>query len=348
MDASSLLLAKVLRSTRTVTGSAPALPTTAGEVGLVPEYSLLDVMSRLGNDISFLAGSDHSAVMRFTWLPTTVAVTNPDRASALNRLLAELTGPDADAALASARLRGARGAAPVTSGSGRLPQVAAKPFAVFAPHHINHVFATWYPEDRRVSLLIAVDVSGSMGTPAPGASASAIDMIRQGCLSVAGLLPDDAAVGLWKFGVQLDPPHDYQVSLPIGVLAGEQRQAFVAAVNGLAPQRTGTGLYDTILAAYQASRDSYRPGVPNQVLLFTDGHNDDPNSLSAQDLAARLAQVKDDTRPVELAVVVFGQASDASVLTDVLKPIGGYVETPRNSDDVAAIFIHVAAGGLHG
>jgi len=36
---------------------------------------------------------------------------------------------------------------------------------VLAAHHVDHVFAAWYPADRRTSLLIVVDVSGSMDAP---------------------------------------------------------------------------------------------------------------------------------------------------------------------------------------
>ncbi len=41
MDASSAALSAALRQTRTVPGTAPALPDRPGEVGLVPEYALL-------------------------------------------------------------------------------------------------------------------------------------------------------------------------------------------------------------------------------------------------------------------------------------------------------------------
>ena len=68
-----------------------------------------------------------------------------------------------------------------------------------------------------------------------------------------------------------------------------QRKALPGAVNKLDAIQTGTGLYDTILAAYKSVTASYRPGVPNQVLVFTDGRNeDDPGSITATQLAGQL------------------------------------------------------------
>ena len=122
-----------------------------------------------------------------------------------------------------------------------------------------------------------------------------------------------------------------------------------AAVNALAPRQTGTALYDTMLAAYLAVRDNYEPGIPNQVLLFTDGKNeDDPGSMTTAQLSARLTAAQDKTRPIQLAVVSFGTDTDAAALHKAVEPVHGYVAPVHNADDVAATFIHVAAGGLHG
>jgi Bacterial extracellular solute-binding protein/von Willebrand factor type A domain len=316
MDASALDLGRVLKVTRTVTGSAAALPTTPGEVGLVP---------------------------------TAAAASDPRRSAGLRRLFTALTGSAVTAPLRSARLRAPDGSGAPDATAGRLPPLTAKPYDVLAPHHIDHVLATWYPEDRRMNLLVVTDVSGSMGSPAPGTSTPLIDLVREGCGSVRDLLPNDARLGLWEFGVNLDPPHDYRVLVPIAPLTDVHRNAVSTAIKDLATRNTGTGLYNTIIDAYKAARDSYRAGVPNQVMIFTDGRNeDDPHTITAAELSRRLAAAKDPARPVQLSVVTFGQPSEGSVLGDVVKPVDGYVEALDNADKVAATFIHLAAGGLHG
>ncbi|MGK5684071.1 substrate-binding domain-containing protein [Actinoplanes sp. URMC 104] len=345
MDASALWLAEAKQTARTVTGDSPALPAKAGEVGLVPEYELLRD-PKAAADHAVLPGTDHTALLRYTWLPLAAATADPARAAAMERLRTRLTGDDAAAQARAAGLRPAD--ASRTAGDDSLPSPTAAPFDVLGPHHVDHVFATWYAVDRRTNLLVAVDISGSMAAPAVGSASSRIELVRQGCRSVAGLLPDDSRMGLWEFGSELDGARDYRSLLAMTPLTAQHRSALAGAVTELTSRRTGTGLYDTILAAYTSARDAFQEGVPNQVLVLTDGRNEsDKKTLTAAQLSAALLKASDKNRPVQLSVVTFGTAGDAKAITDAVEPIGGYVDNLSTATEVAAVFIHVAAGGLH-
>ena len=233
-------------------------------------------------------------------------------------------------------------------GNGAFPEPKAKPFDLLGPHHVDHVFATWYVADRRTNLLVVVDISGSMAAKAAGSRSSRIELVRQGSRSVAGLLPDESRMGLWEFGSEIDGKKDDKSQRGIAALDRTQRQALSGAINELESRETGTGLYDTILAAYSSARDSYREGVPNQVLIFTDGKNEsDANSMTAAQLAAALKKAGNPERPILLSVVTFGSAAEAKTVEDAIKPVEGYVDALSTADEVAAVFIHVAAGGLH-
>lgn len=333
MDASSLALSRALPRVRTVAGTGPALPRQAGEVGLVAEYALL---ADPPTGLTYLPGTDRSAVLRYTFLPTEAAL---DNGPAVTRLLDALRGNRADEALRAAKLRRADtlpvAGAPVSP----LPTLAAKPFDVLGAHHVDHVFATWYPADRRTSLLMVVDVSGSMANPAPGTGTPVIDLVRQGGRSLGTLLPDEARVGLWEFG------EGHRELLAPAPLTEGHRAAWGSAVGGLAAQKTGTNLFDTILAAYTAARDAYVPGMPNQVFVFTDGRNE--GGAVPATAATALAAARDPQRPVQLSIVAYGGAKEEAALEAVVKPVDGYVDTPETVDEVGAVFIHVAAGGLH-
>ncbi|GAA4468111.1 substrate-binding and VWA domain-containing protein [Phytohabitans houttuyneae] len=347
MDASALALARALPVTRTVTGGDPALPKQAGEVGLVPEYALLP---RLGATApAILSGSDYAVMLRYTWLPTTAAVKDLSRVAALERLRNALTGVPGAAALGEARLRGPGVDRPPAGADVELPALARVRMGVLGAHHVDHVLATWYPPDRRTNLLAVVDVSGSMGEQAPGSGAKLIDLVREGCRALGGLLPDDSRVGIWEFGIGLDPPRDHRVLLPTAALSAPHRAAMDAAVGRLAARKTGTGLYDTILAAYTAGRDAYEPGISTQVLVFTDGRNEgDPQGITLAQLTAGLQRAKDPARPVQLSVVAFGQRQEAKLLAGAVEAVDGYVADLTTAEEVTAVFIHTAAGGLHG
>jgi hypothetical protein len=293
-----------------------------------------------------LAGTDYTALLRYGWLPSAAAVGAPERAAALNRLLAVLKSPAAAPAYAAAKLRRPDGPAP--SGATGLPALTGKPMEILEPHHVDHVFAAWYVQDRRSSILLAVDVSGSMQEPAPGTGTPLIRLVQQGCLAVGQMLPDQSALGLWAFGSQLDPPRDYRVLLPTAALTEGQRAGLTGAVGRLTAEQTGTGLYDTILAAYKSATQSYQAGVANEVVVFTDGRNeDDAVSIDVGQLTAGLKAAADPKRPVQLTVVAFGAAADADGLQKAIGPVDGYVSAVRTADEVAAAFLHAAASGLH-
>lgn len=348
MDASSAALSTALQVTRTVPGKASAMPERAGEVGLVPEYALLSAPDRTG-ELAVLPGSDQTALLRFAWLPTAAAVGMPERAAALKRLLSALKGSGAAAAIAAAGLRRPDGAVSRDTAEDGLPALAGKPLEVLKAHHVDHVFAAWYVQDRRSSILLVVDVSGSMLDPAPGTRTPLINLVQQGCLAVGRLLPDESSVGLWAFGSQLQPPNDHRVLLPTAPLGPAQRAALGGAARKLTAQTTGTGLYDTILAAYASATASHREGIGNQVVVFTDGRNeDDPGSITSAELASRLKATADPKRRVELTVVAFGSRPEVKVLEDVLEPVNGYVSKVQTPQEVSAAFLHAAASGVTG
>jgi hypothetical protein len=350
MDASALTLSRAMPLTRTMPGIDPALPRTRGEVGVVPEYALLPVVrgGGLPAGATVLAPTDHAALLRYSWLPTAGAVADPTTAAALGRLLETLTGPAGAPALSGAGLRRPDATGPPGDPVPQLPAVTAAPYDVLGPHHVDHVFTTWYAADRRADVLVAVDVSGSMNARAPGSDNRLIDLVKTGFTDLSRLLPDDSELGLWEFGVQLDPPRDYRVLLPTAAMSEQHRQEVGAAVNQLRARSAGTGLYDTVLAAYVAARDQYRAGVPNHVVVFTDGHNEfDPGSLTLAQLGTRLVEAQDPARPVKVTLVAFGDKPYADELKTALDPAGVYVSQPGTAEDVGGVFVHVAAGSVH-
>ena len=348
MDASALALAKIVPKTRTVDDDA-ALPKGDGEVGLVPEHAWLASAQPPGNGgVRLLSGRDHTAMQRFAWFVTAKAAADPERAKAVDGLRTALAGAGTARALDASGLRGPDGKTPPTQAARRVPDLAGAPLPVLGPHHVDHVFASWYRQDRRMTITMVVDVSWSTTDPAPGSRKPLIDLIRNGCLTVGQMLPGKSRLGLWEFGSHLDGKRDYRVVVPAGELTDRKRSSLAGAIASLESQHTGTGLYDTILAAYTAARDDHTPGTSNQVMVFTDGVNeDDPDSISLKELTRRLQRAQDPRRPVQLSVVGFGKRAELEAIGTALEPVGAYVEPLQSARDVEAMFIHLATGGLH-
>jgi Ca-activated chloride channel homolog len=345
MDASALLLNKAYRHHRT----AFAIGSTklaANQVALVPEH----VLRREGGGARVItAPGDQTVLMRYSWYATNVDASDPAIQSARAALLAALTeGPSADAARAAAHLRDVQGQPPATQAKetwvgGKL----AKPNPVLDAHKVEHVFATWYAADRKADVLVVVDISGSMAAPAPGSGAPLIRLVRQNVKHLARELPQSARLGVWGFGSRLRGARDYIVVDPFGPLSREHRRSLNRELDRLRARDTGTGLYDTVLAAYRSALADARPGVGFQVMVFTDGLNqDDPRAHSAGQLRQALAAADDPEAPVGLTVVQVGKQSPKK-LQSALRPIGGEVVSINSAKDVVATFIHLAAGGLH-
>ncbi|MEP6599006.1 MAG: substrate-binding domain-containing protein [Actinomycetota bacterium] len=339
-------LMRAWQVSRTVNNASPALPQKAGEVGIVPEYAL----RRAGPNASskVVAPTDATALMRYTWYPTSSGVADPDRSAALGSLYTALTGPAGQAAITEFSLRaGSWPAAPPTGGSAvELPSASAAPMPVTSEHHMWHVLTTWNPAQRAANILVVVDVSGSMASPAPGTSTPLIALVRQGVGQVNALLPDTARLGLWQFGAELDPPRDYQELVPTAPLTSAQRAALTASTARLGAKPTGTGLYDTILAAYRYQQAHFQAGMPNEVLLFTDGVNEeDPNSIDLAQLKAALAAA-DPAKHVQIGILAFGTRLPVDALKQALSPVGGQVDPLPNANQVVAAYVHAVSVGL--
>ncbi len=226
------------------------------------------------------------------------------------------------------------------------------------PHHLQHIFATWDPEDRRSNLLIVVDISSSSASSSGSSSASSkkapsptspLELLRTGSRQVANLLPDGSRLGLWEVGPTFDPPHAYRQLVPTARLDDNLRIKINQAVNNLAAHKAGPGLFDATVDAYRTVRDDFQPDMVNQVLVFTDDQNHDTtNAALVSSLAKRLSGLQNGSRPVHLSIVLLGNSAGAKPLQEALKPVQGYVGSASGADDIEADFIHVVAGGLHG
>lgn len=345
---SALDMMRAWQSGTTVPAAAATVPQTASQLAVVPEYALLT--SGKAPDYQVVAPTDAAALMRFTLLPTARAAADPAQAAALDRLRATLTGTAVAAARSAAGLRGPTwpAAAPSNQSGVALPAQPATALPTMAEHLMYHVLSTWNPALRRTNMLLVVDVSGSMSERTAGSTSPKIDLVRQGIQQVESLLPAAAQLGLWQFGSQLAPPNDWQAVVPTAPLTSGQRAAVTTAATNLAVRPIGTGLYDTILAAYRYQQAHYTPGVPDQVVVFTDGVNeDDPASISLSGLTAGLAAT-DPAKRVQLSVFGFGNAVPTDTLSAALRPVGGQVDQLADATDVIGAFVHAVSGALSG
>ena len=260
-----------------------------GEVGLVPEYALL-------------RRSPPPRTRRCWPAPTTPPCSatagcrppprSPTRSArpALERLLAALKSPSAAKAYAAAGLRRPNAD---TAPRQRGPSAAAADRRSRWRSSSRTTSTTSSPPGMcRTGAAASCSPSTCPGRWASRRPAPSTPLIRPGAAGLPGGR-SDVAGPVVAGAVVVRLPAGPAAGLPGAAVdrAADRRAAgrAAAAVNRLTAERTGTGLYDTILAAYKAATASWRADEANQVVVFTDGRNeDDPVSISVQQLATEL------------------------------------------------------------
>lgn len=247
-----------------------------------------------------------------------------------------LTEPTVRRALADAGFRGPDGAPLDGRGAGRVTPLEMQ------PAEVPQVLRLWARLALPTRALAVFDVSGSMGF-ASGRS-TRMGLTTAAARAGVGLFPDAAAIGVWRFSQGLDGDRDYEQMLPIrrldaSVGAGEQRDALLAALDRMSyVPGTATGLYDTALAAFQHVQASYDPHAVNSVILFTDGRNEDPGSISLQQLLADLARLQKPTEPVGIITIGISDDADARALRKISAATGGTSYVARDPQDIGTVF----------
>jgi hypothetical protein len=179
-------------------------------------------------------------------------------------------------------------------------------------------------------MLILMDASRSMvAKVAPGLSRARL--ASQAAIGAGEFLPDDSAIGLWRFAGRQRSGRPYQEEAGVEKLgeldgAARHREVVNGALARLPRQLTsgGTALYDTTLAAVRSMRASYDPKATNAVVVFTDGANDyDGISLRQFQAKVRADALAHPRAPIVLVTIGIGPQADMRALQAMTAPVGG-------------------------
>ncbi|MBX6355426.1 MAG: VWA domain-containing protein [Micromonosporaceae bacterium] len=204
---------------------------------------------------------------------------------------------------------------------------------------LTQLTQTWASLQRPNNALLALDTSGSMNDLVPGTTQTRLQLVQQAAVQGAETLNAETTIGLWEFSSQLTPSTDYRELVPPGragekVGGVERRQAIIDAVRRLRAAG-GTGLYDTVYAAYLRMQQAWRPDARNLLVVMTDGRNSDDEGLSLAELIQRLRAAARPDRPVPVIGIAVGPRADAGALQEISKATGGRTVVAR--DDLAAV-----------
>jgi len=208
---------------------------------------------------------------------------------------------------------------------------------------VGRTVRTWAALGQRGVVLSVMDVSGSMKEIVPGTGKSKLQIAVEATTLGLGLFGRDSEVGLWEFSRAINGGKDWRELVPIGPMNGTvngvpRREALAKAHAAMRPQGD-TGLYDTTLAGYRALKAKWQPDRINALVLVTDGINDDPGSLTLQQLIARLKQERDPERPIGIIAIAYGADAQIGILKQITDVTGGAAYSSKDPRDIGKVFL---------
>ncbi|MER6814179.1 substrate-binding domain-containing protein [Spirillospora sp. NPDC000708] len=286
--------------------------------------------------------SEGSVVLDY---PATVLTKDTAKVLAGRLLQKALTSKAARADVQKLGLRTPDGAAPAsfTARTGLDPQ-APRALAAPSASTVAQTMQAWAQLSLSIRMLSIMDISGSMAEPvAPGVSRlQSTIRTAQGGLS---LLPDDSELGQWEFSTDLPGGRDWRELVGVGPLgerlgSSTRRQRVLSAFAQMRVKKHGdTGLYDTVLAAFDYMTRTYKPEFVNSILLWTDGRDEDPDGPTLDETLAELRRAYDPERPVQINMLGYGPDVDVRDLRRVAHATRGEVYVAETPEQIQRIFL---------
>ena len=213
------------------------------------------------------------------------------------------------------------------------------------PATIAKATTAWNAGAPRSQTLLALDVSGSMLERTNEGTRLAV--LQRATVRALGAAAPQTRTSLWAYSQHIGTKGDDQRQLvgygalgdPTHLAAMEKSlSALNKSVGG------GSGLYDTVAAAYDRGKGAFAGGHTNSVVVVADGPNEDDYGLSLDLLKQRLASAKDPARPVRLVIIGLGSSVDEKTMKDVAATVGGSYLAAPTVDDLEPVLLRALGG----
>lgn len=226
-----------------------------------------------------------------------------------------------------------RGGADLTSGA------KVTPAEIPQASDVDDLLNIWAGINLSGRVQVLLDVSGSMNEPVPGTNTNRMGVTIQAASLGIGLMKPSTKLGVWLFSTNLDGDKDYKELLPVLPIADQAANGGLEKLKTVqALQNGATGLYDSVLAAYQSARQNYEPGRINVVIVMTDGRNEDKDSITREELLTELAKLQDPRRPILIVGIGIGPDIDVGELQAIAGASGGQAFTTPDPTKIGEIF----------
>lgn len=273
---------------------------------------------------------------------------NATRAQAAQAFLDTVRGSNGQAALRAAGFRDPSGANPdLTASQGTQPTLTKAAPVTVSGAVLKSAWSVFHAVHQRGTTLAVIDSSGSMKEIVPGnPPQTKIRIVLDAAVQGLELFAPNDMVGLWEFSTsqpngvyrELSPTVPLYVKGRYGTHKDDITQAKSTVVPG-----GNTPLYKAALAAFRSQNSHYVADRLNEVVLLTDGKNDnpgDPNDLSLANLIKTIKAEYNPTKPVHIITIAYGADADPSALQQISNATHARSYRSENPHDVLNVFIN--------
>ncbi|BEL09567.1 substrate-binding domain-containing protein [Actinoplanes sichuanensis] len=283
-------------------------------------------------------------------------VVDEQKKNAAEDLLEQLQSAVAKNALAAAGLRapdgsyganfpapmGAPKASPAVTPAATKSAEGTAASAALTGADLSAVVGGWIATTKPGQALTVFDTSGSMGEAVPTAGGKTRAQVTQAAASVGlSLFSNKWSVGVWRFSTNENGSRPWKQLVGITSLT-TGREKLQNSIAQLDPNKDGgTGLYDTVLDAYNHVKKNYSPQKINSVILFTDGANENSAGLDKDQVVAALKKAQDPKRPIRLVLIGIGDkvsVDELKMLRDALPNSNSGVFLAPDPTKITSIF----------
>ncbi|MBW8172318.1 substrate-binding and VWA domain-containing protein [Ornithinimicrobium sp. Arc0846-15] len=223
---------------------------------------------------------------------------------------------------------------------------------VFAASEVAALMGEWASMSPIIQVLVMVDVSGSMDTVVGDDGQTRIDVTTETIAAAMSGVSAQSRIGLWWFSTNRGPGgRDWQEEEPIRSLDAPVRDGtqldalLVAAETADETFTTGdTGLHDTLIDGYETLLREYDEDYHSSLVMLTDGTNDDPlGGLSEDETIARLGDLQDENRPLDVVLIGIGPDVDQLAMTRLAESLGGRFIAVSDIQDLEPMMVQFFA-----
>jgi Ca-activated chloride channel homolog len=304
-------------------------PTSTGIAGVGPRVPLRAIYPKEGTLMA-----DHPyAILNAAW------VDDIEREAA-GAFLSYLLGPAVQARFTGAGFRDHAGTPgpEINAANGLNP---LEPRRVILPPDgpvLERMQRSWNDLRKRAHLLIAIDVSHSMGEALVPGGETKLALAKQAASAALEQLAVDDDVGIWVFG-QASAGATYRELAAIAPLAS-RREQLRTLIADLTPSPEGSPLFATTRAGIRSLGERYDSKRINAVMLLTTGRNEDPRDVDRQGLLREL-QSQSEERFVRVFAVTYGSSADAESMQLIAKASRGAVYPATDPKTIGRVITNI-------